>query len=478
MKITDLISQVRATQARVLAERKTARESIDAVRALCATEDRDPTDGEATQVTEAADVVRAKDAELATLAERLTHLVAEQRQDDATDALARQTTPVLPSPDHERQTTTMTITRTERQYRADDVQNGKPGFLRDLYAGQVNHDPGALERLARHGHEIEVDNPGLAERAVNTGAVSGFVPPQYLTDQFAELARAGRPVANLCSKYPLPDRGMVLNIPRITTGTLTGVQTTENATVANQDLDDTLLSVPVVTVAGYTDTSRQAIERGEGTETLILTDLAADYNAKLDAQIINGSGSGGQHLGILGVSGTNAITYTDASPTPQELWPKIADAVRKVVSQRFTGATAIAMTPLTWGWILSTVDSVGRPLIDVLSAGQNVLGKAGTPQYEGVAGYLFGVPVILDGNIPASLGGGTNETAIIAADFRDLYLAEDASAAPAQLKFEGPLSSSLGVRLVAYGYSAFAAGRQPTAISKVTGTGLVIPGTL
>lgn len=60
------------------------------------------------------------------------------------------------------------------------------------------------------------------------------------------------------------------------------------------------------------------------------------------------------------------------------------------------------------------------------------------------------------------------------ADFRDAILFED-SAAPAQLRFEKVLSGTLQVRLMAYGYSGFAGGRQPKAISVVSGTGLILP---
>lgn len=54
-------------------------------------------------------------------------------------------------------------------------------------------------------------------------------------------------------------------------------------------------------------------------------------------------------------------------------------------------------------------------------------------------------------------------------------LFEDESQAPAQLRFDEPLANTLTVRLVAYGYSAFAGGRQPKAISVVSGTGLIVP---
>jgi hypothetical protein len=42
-------------------------------------------------------------------------------------------------------------------------------------------DPAALDRLARHAREVEIDNPrvGQQQRAIGSGAVSGLVPPAY-----------------------------------------------------------------------------------------------------------------------------------------------------------------------------------------------------------------------------------------------------------------------------------------------------------
>ncbi len=82
--------------------------------------------------------------------------------------------------------------------------------------------------------------------------------------------------------------------------------------------------------------------------------------------------------------------------------------------------------------------------------------------------------MVLDGSVPTNLGGGTNETVVIFADLRDVYLFEDSSAAPAQLRFDQPLADTLTVRMVSYGYSALVAGRLPSAISVVTGTGLIL----
>lgn len=171
------------------------------------------------------------------------------------------------------------------------------------------------------------------------------------------------------------------------------------------------------------------------------------------------------------------MAYSDATPTIPECWSKLADSVGKVVSGRFTGPTAMVMTPTMWAWILTEKDSTGRPLVEPEGVAVNPVAtpSAGAPQYPGVAGRLFGVPVVLDGNMPSNFGVGTNETKVLVADFRDAILFEDNSGAPAQLRFEDVLSSTLQVRLVAYGYSGFASGRQPKAISVVSGTGLIVP---
>jgi hypothetical protein len=131
----------------------------------------------------------------------------------------------------------------ERTYRPDDQRTGRPSFYRDLAMGQVFADPAAGQRLARHAHELEVDGQaGPQQRAIGTGAVTGLVPPAYVTEQFAELARAGRPVANAMQPMPLPETGMTVNISRITTGTSAASQSSENVAVSETNADDTLLS--------------------------------------------------------------------------------------------------------------------------------------------------------------------------------------------------------------------------------------------
>ena len=183
-------------------------------------------------------------------------------------------------------------------------------FFRDVYNSQMNHDPQAQARISRHSEEMKVEY-----RDGSTSNYAGLVVPQYLTDLAAELARAGRPFANLCTSLPLPNDGMTINISRVTTGATAAAQATENSAVSEQDIDDTLLTVDVRTIAGQQDISRQALDRGTGIDALIMADLSGAIATTLDDAIINGAGTSGTLLGLKNISGINAVTYTDASPT-------------------------------------------------------------------------------------------------------------------------------------------------------------------
>jgi hypothetical protein len=68
---------------------------------------------------------------------------------------------------------------------------------------------------------------------------------------------------------------------------------------------------------------------------------------------------------MLGVSGINAITYTDATPTVPELWPKLVDAVRQVAANRFTRATHpktdVPASALARGFVLAGLAEAEEP---------------------------------------------------------------------------------------------------------------------
>ena len=347
-------------------------------------------------------------------------------------------------------------------------KGGDHSFIADAWSSRQG-DYKAQERLNKH-QDFEA-------RDVGTGAFTGLVVPQYLVDEYAPIARAGSAFYNAVPKKDLPAYGNKIEISRITTGSAAAEQASENSAVQETNMDDTLLTVIVDTIAGQQDVSRQALERGGqpgfSMENIIFQDLVAAYFGKLDELMINGSGSSGQPLGIRNVSGLNTVTYTDGTPTVGEAFPKLADAVQKVNANRFAPATAILMHPRRWGFFTAGVDGNSRPL--VLPAGNNpdnAMGVGDAAAYGNVVGNLLGLPVITDANVTTTDGGGNDQYQIYVIKADDHILFEDNLF---QLKFEETNAGSLTTKMVVYGYVAFASGRYPTGITKIQGTGLITP---
>jgi HK97 family phage major capsid protein len=333
-------------------------------------------------------------------------------------------------------------------------------FVADAYAAQFSNDFAAKDRLARHMNEERIER-----REVTSANFAGLVVPQYLTELAAPFARAGRPVADAARKHQLPPAGLTLNISKITTGSAVAAQS-EGATVQNTNMDDTLLTINVNTYAGEQDVSRQALERGTGIDSIVMADLVSAYHSTLDAAVV---------AELLASSG-QTVTYTDASPTVAELYPKLLDAVQKVQTTFFAGPNAIIMHPRRLAFILAALDSSNRPLAVPTPYAMNAVATgAGSVQY-GNSGYsIAGLPVITDANVSTAQGAGTNQDTIYVGNLQELHLWEQGSGEPMMLRFDQNQADQLNVTMIVYGYAAFTANRYPNAWAQINGTGLVTP---
>ena len=354
------------------------------------------------------------------------------------------------------------VKRESRTYNTQSTHS----FIADAYAAQFNNDYVAAERLARHMNEEKIER-----RDVTSSNFAGLVVPQFLTDLAAPFARAGRPFLDVARKHALPDSGLVLSISKVTTGSATAVQT-EGATVQETNMDDTKLDVSVVTVAGQQNVSRQAIERGTNIDSLVMADLVAAYHTNLDSLNVTTSATS------LTNTITQVVTYTDASPTVAELYPKLADCIQRIQTNFFAGPNFMLMHPRRLAFILAAVDGQNRPLAVPVPNfnGQPAFASGnGAPVY-GNSGYtILGLPVITDANVTTTNGVGTDEDVIILGNTQEAHLWEQGSGEPMMLRFEQPKAAELDVTMIVYGYSAFTANRYPNAFALVGGTGLVTP---
>jgi HK97 family phage major capsid protein len=243
------------------------------------------------------------------------------------------------------------------------------------------------------------------------------------------------------------------------------------------------VTASVITIAGQQDLSRQAFERsaaaGTGLEQVLGADLAADYAKQIDIQVLRGSGSSGQALGLVNVSSPNTVSYTTSSPVvagsataADNLYPKIGNAIQQIHTNRFLPPTAIIMHPRRFAWMMSASDTQGRPLVVPVAQATNTIGLLERVGSENVVGSIQGVPVIVDANIATNTGAGTNQDTIIVTRLEDQWLWEDT---PKVRVFEEVLSNTGQIRIQLFAYAAFTGSRYAKATSLITGTGLVTP---
>jgi hypothetical protein len=86
----------------------------------------------------------------------------------------------------------------------------------------------------------------------------------------------------------------------------------------------------VCTLAGQQDISQQLLDRSApGFDAVLYADMRGAYDAQLDSQLLVGSGSAGQHLGVRNVTNKLTTSYTDGTPTAAEMLPKVYDAIQR-----------------------------------------------------------------------------------------------------------------------------------------------------
>jgi HK97 family phage major capsid protein len=412
----------------------------DALVAAAKTEERDLTVEDETKIDAALSEVRNLDAQIA------RHKELEARSAEAAEL--RSVNNITPA---------ITTVKSEARTYAAASQNS---FMVDAFNSQFRNDAAASERLARHMTEERVER-----RDVTSANFAGLVVPQFLIDLAAPYARAGRPVADSARKHQLPDAGLTISISKVTTGSSVDTQS-EGASVSETNMDDTKLDISVVTIAGQQTVSRQALERGTGVDMIVMGDLVNAYHTKLDANLV---------AELLSSAG-QSVTYTDASPTVAELYPKLADAIQKVQTTFFAGPNAVIMHPRRLAFFLAALDTTNRPLVVPAQRSQNGVGAGnGAPVY-GNSGYeIMGLPIITDANVSTAQGAGTNEDTIFIGNLQELHLWEQGSGEPMYLRFDQPKAAELDVLAVVYGYAAYTANRYANAWAKVGGTGLVTP---
>jgi len=463
-----MLTFLRERETALQEERDGLQSELDTITTAMESESRSkPTDEEFTRFQDISGKIDGKDAELAEVRENIK--TAEEREARAAkEAEVRKETD--PQGTGEQRAATR-VGAGPSVYRKD----GQDSYFRDLVSVNLNRPNArsAMERLQRNQQQVESETRALS---TTDGAGGDFAPPLWMVNDYVALARTARPTADRVRNETLPSGTDQINVPKILTGTAVAEQATQNTGVQNTDATTGAVAANVTTLAGQQVVAVQLIEQSPiNMDTILLQDLAFDYAAKVDLFVLNNSGT--NKNGLLQQSGTNAVTYTQATPAvggAGGFYANIANGVQLVTTNRFAPPDTIVMHPRRWAWLLAASDTANRPLVAYGPRGDlNSPAVAnGVAAVNGVVGNIQGLDVIVDPQIPTNLGAGTNQDPVIIMRASDHILWEGAPNAEA---FRETKADQLSVLLRFYRYAAFTANRYAKSTTVVNGTGLVTP---
>lgn len=427
-------------------ERATLKASVDAIMASAADETRDLNDAEDKNLNDSVTRMKELDARIEHLSElELRNAAASELASKVDNATNKGT---------ETRSSAAVVTREESTYRPDTTHS----FYRDLYM-QTRGDNAATERISRHKVETRND--------VVMGDLAGLVPPAYLTNQYVQLARASRVVANFIPKPGAPP-APTFYVPKMATVADVAFQAAEHDTLNEDDFSATNLTVATRTIGGFVDVSRQLLDYGTYPDQEITGQLLRSYSLKIEDMVLNSTTA--SNKGILQTTGITAVTYTDSTPTLPELYAKVASAVNEIQTNLFASPEIIFMHPTVWNWARSQADSTGRPLIsDVVP--NNAAGLFGSLAAEGIVGQLYGLPVAVSTLIPKVDEATPTKHQIIVARVSEARLFEGT---PVTNVYNEIGASSLSVRFQMHNYVAQCHDRNPKAFSVISGTGTAV----
>jgi HK97 family phage major capsid protein len=292
--------------------------------------------------------------------------------------------------------------------------------------------------------------------------VAAFLPsdaPSFIASHFANAARAAAVLASAMRVEPLPRKGSDVSIPKFSVGAAAGIQATEGSAATEEEaVDSEDVNVPKRTISGQVVQSLQAfVFGGAAWDAALASELGRAVGASLDAQIISGSGTSGQLLGLASASGIIAISHATAGSA--------ADDISKI----WSAYSSLATAPTGFG----APDTSAYLTILHPRRLAKFYANGGGPAEALATPPLLPGTVVPCGGVRTNLGAGKNEDEIfvLVRDETPLYLS------PVRIVAieDDAVSGNLQVRVRAHQFAALASARQVKAIARVSGAALVPP---
>jgi len=219
-----------------------------------------------------------------------------------------------------------------------------------------------------------------------TGADTGdsIVKNAWVSDT-VRILNAGRPTFNTLSSAALPADGMNIEYPLVNTNTTAvSEQAAEGDTLDYGKLTLTSATAPIKTYGGYTDMSRQVVERS----SIAYVDTAframvAKYAAATNAAAI---------AKITAVQNTFNQTNL-ASFDVDDILEALADSASEVNENSGRALEVLLVGKTIFKNLAKAVDASNRPILSNVGATQNTFGSINP---VGLTGNILGLPVVLD----------------------------------------------------------------------------------
>lgn len=276
---------------------------------------------------------------------------------------------------------TQTRDRDPGHYRKDGSEHS---FFSDLFHARSLQDEGAMRRLVEHN------------RALNQAAEGpGVIPPVWMTQEFAEIARQQRRVASAVRQIPLSSPAAI-SMPKQTAraGTVAELVTEGTSTTSFVDgWDSAVDTVAPKATSGGQKVTRQLLDASNpAIDMLIYSDLIADYNRAVENKVVAAMiSSAPTATKTYASDATNWLATSDASKSDD-----LVDLLTAVRNARKLPADVIVMSVTRYGDHLKLKDGSGRPLIPLDSnAPMNVIGTGSVA----VDGRIHGVGLLASDGI-------------------------------------------------------------------------------
>lgn len=347
----------------------------------------------------------------------------------------------------------------------------------------------AFERLAAGVGSLETRAIGSTD-----GSGGTFIPPMWMLNYWYTIARTGASLGSAVHTAPTPRGTNQITLPGFApagSGSA-GVepQGSDNTTVNQVDPTTSKLTLPVVTMAGQYQVSQQlfdqAVDLGGGIafDEIVTADLVADYIAKREAALWNGTGNSGQILGVLNTPGITSVSYTAGTPTAAGLLTSLGQAFGQFTDARLRPPGRLYMAGRRFAWLASSQATSSGDPFEVIGGAP---ADADLEANDGPFGPVLGLPVYCNGALPTNLGTGDNQDVLVLARPSDYLMFEgvpdasvmvgdnDAPKVGVAAMNNQQLAGQLTVIITFHTYLAFTAARYPSATAVLTGTGLVGP---